>query len=77
MADAVGRHPEVALATPDPSITTFRHVPRDLRTAVGEDAADARPNALNRDVLDRLLRGGEALVSNATSATGICCGPAS
>jgi len=65
MADAVARHPELQLTTQDLSITTFRYVPRDLRTHVGEEAVERHLDALNRELLDRLQRGGEAFVSNA------------
>ena len=65
MADAVGRHPELELVTQALSITTFRCVPPELRARVGDEAAERQLDALNRDVLDRLQRGGEAYVSNA------------
>ena len=51
--------------TQDLSITTFRYVPRDLRTNVGEAPVERHLDALNRELLDRLQRGGEAFVSNA------------
>ena len=65
MAEAVGRHVELQLVTQDLSITTFRYVPRDLRTSVGEEQVERHLEALNRELLDRLQRGGEAFVSNA------------
>ena len=65
MAEAVRGHAELELATHDLSITTFRYVPRDLRATVGEEPVEAHLNALNREVLDRLQRGGEIFVSNA------------
>ena len=65
MAEAVGRHAELQLTTQDLSITTFRYVPRDLRTAIGEQLIERHLDALNRELLDRLQRGGEAFVSNA------------
>ena len=65
MAEAVERHPELELTTQDLSITTFRYVPRDLRTSIGEPQVEAHLDALNRALLDRLQRGGEAFVSNA------------
>jgi glutamate/tyrosine decarboxylase-like PLP-dependent enzyme len=65
MAEAVARHAELELATQDLSITTFRYVPRDLRMNVGEPSIERHLDALNRAVLDRLQRGGEAFVSNA------------
>jgi glutamate/tyrosine decarboxylase-like PLP-dependent enzyme len=65
MAEAVARHPELQFTTQDLSITTFRYVPRDLRTNVGEPSVEHHLDALNRELLDRLQRGGEAFVSNA------------
>ncbi len=65
MAEAVGRHPELELMTQDLSITTFRYVPSDLRTHAGEQMVEGHLDALNRELLDRLQRGGEAFVSNA------------
>ena len=65
LADAVGRHPELQLTTQALSITTFRVVPRDLQSQVGEPAVERHLDALNREVLDRLQRGGEVFVSNA------------
>jgi glutamate/tyrosine decarboxylase-like PLP-dependent enzyme len=65
MAEAVGRHAELQLVTQGLSIATFRFVPRDLRTKVGEEQVERHLDALNRELLDRLQRGGEAFVSNA------------
>jgi aromatic-L-amino-acid/L-tryptophan decarboxylase len=65
MADAVRRCDELELVTQDLSITTFRYVPRDLRSRLGEEAVEGYLDTLNRTVLDRLQRGGELFVSNA------------
>jgi len=65
MAEAVGRHAELQLTTQDLSITTFRYLPSDLRSNVGEPSVERHVDALNRELLDRLQRGGEAFVSNA------------
>jgi aromatic-L-amino-acid/L-tryptophan decarboxylase len=65
MADAIERHEELQLTTQDLSITTFRYVPRDLRASIGDEAVERHLDALNRELLDRLQRGGEAFVSNA------------
>jgi glutamate/tyrosine decarboxylase-like PLP-dependent enzyme len=65
MAEAVGRHEELQLVTQGLSITTFRYVPRDLRSGVGEAQAERHLDALNRELVDRLQRGGETFVSNA------------
>jgi len=65
MAAAVGRHPELQPMTQDLSITTFRYVPPDLRGDIGQTRIGSYLDALNRELLDRLQRGGEAFVSNA------------
>jgi glutamate/tyrosine decarboxylase-like PLP-dependent enzyme len=65
MAAAVDKHPELQLTTQDLSITTFRYVPRDLRAKLGEESVERHLDRLNRELLDRLQRGGEAFVSNA------------
>jgi len=65
MAQAISRHTELELMTQDLSITTFRYVPLDLRTSLQEAQIEAYLDALNREILDRLQRGGETFVSNA------------
>jgi glutamate/tyrosine decarboxylase-like PLP-dependent enzyme len=65
MATAVSRHPELELITQELSITTFRYVPRDMRADVGDAQVERHLDALNRELLDRLQRGGEVFVSNA------------
>ena len=65
MAEAVRRHEELELFTQQLSITTFRYLPLDLRGKVGEPAVASHLDALNRELLDRLQRGGETFVSNA------------
>jgi glutamate/tyrosine decarboxylase-like PLP-dependent enzyme len=65
MADAVRRSPELQCMTQDLSITTFRYVPADLRARVGDEAVEAHLDTLNRELVDRLQRGGEAFLSNA------------
>jgi glutamate/tyrosine decarboxylase-like PLP-dependent enzyme len=65
MAAAVSRHPELELITQDLSITTFRYVPQDLPANYGREALERHLDALNRELLDRLQRGGEVFVSNA------------
>jgi len=65
MAEAISRHPELELATQNLSITTFRYVPLELRTRLQEPNVESYVDTLNRDILDRLQRGGETFVSNA------------
>jgi glutamate/tyrosine decarboxylase-like PLP-dependent enzyme len=65
LADAVGEDPELQLVTQALSITTFRYVPRDLRARAGDPPVAAYLDRLNRELLDRLQRGGALFVSNA------------
>ena len=65
MARAVSRHAEMELITQNLSITTFRYVPLDLRANPREPQVEQYLDALNREILDRLQRGGETFVSNA------------
>ncbi len=65
MARTVSRHADLQLMTQDLSITTFRYVPRDLRTKLTEPQVELHLDALNRELVDRLQRGGETFVSNA------------
>ena len=65
MADAVRRRDDLELITQELSITTFRCVPREVRAKTGDPSVERHLDALNRAVLDRLQRGGEAFVSNA------------
>jgi glutamate/tyrosine decarboxylase-like PLP-dependent enzyme len=65
LADAVRRAPELELTSQSLSITTFRYVPLELRPRLGESAVEEHLNAVNRELLDRLQRGGELFVSNA------------
>jgi aromatic-L-amino-acid/L-tryptophan decarboxylase len=65
MAEAVSNHAELQLMTQDLSIATFRYVPRDLRPNLGDAKVELHLDALNRELVDRLQRGGETFVSNA------------
>jgi glutamate/tyrosine decarboxylase-like PLP-dependent enzyme len=65
MAQAISQHPELELMTQELSITTFRYLPRDLRANLREAQVEPYLDALNREILDRLQRGGETFVSNA------------
>jgi glutamate/tyrosine decarboxylase-like PLP-dependent enzyme len=65
MAAAVDRHPDLELVTQQLSITTFRYVPADLRARRGDEGVERHLDAINRELLDRMQRGGEAFVSNA------------
>jgi aromatic-L-amino-acid/L-tryptophan decarboxylase len=65
MADAVRATPELEWFTQALSITTFRFVPADLAARATETGVPEYLDALNKELLDRLQRGGEAYVSNA------------
>jgi aromatic-L-amino-acid decarboxylase len=63
--ERVSAHPELEAATQWLSITTFRYVPLDLRASIGEEAAEAYLDRLNRELLAAIERSGEAFVSSA------------
>jgi aromatic-L-amino-acid decarboxylase len=65
MADAVARHPECELMTQTLSITTFRYVPTDLLSTIGDPETERQLDGLNRALLDRIQKSGETFVSNA------------
>jgi glutamate/tyrosine decarboxylase-like PLP-dependent enzyme len=65
MAAAVERESELQLMTQALSIATFRFVPADLRSRLGETSTEEYLNRLNQALLDAIQRGGEAFVSNA------------
>jgi len=77
LAAAARRTPELECMTQSLSITTFRYVPADLRARIGEPAVEQHLDALNRELLDRLQRGGEVFVSTRSSAAGMHCARAS
>ncbi len=58
-------YPELERRTHGLSIVTFRYVPSDLRSRLGEPEVDNYLDELNRDILDRLEASGEAFLSNA------------
>ncbi len=59
----VDAQPELQAFTQGLSITTFRYVPHDL--APGSEKVETYLNQLNTEVLTRLQKSGEAVVSNA------------
>jgi|tagenome__1003787_1003787.scaffolds.fasta_scaffold20990002_4 aromatic-L-amino-acid decarboxylase len=65
MAQAISRHAELELMTQELSITTFRYMPSDLRARLRESEVEIYLDALNRELVDRLQRGGETFISNA------------
>src|SRR5215471_2938099 len=65
LAQLVNRHPELELVTQDLSITTFRYVPPDFKPGKQDMQVAQYLDMLNREILDRIQRSGEAFVSNA------------
>jgi glutamate/tyrosine decarboxylase-like PLP-dependent enzyme len=65
LAGVVRQHAELELWTHELSITTWRCVPADLRARIGTAAVDEYLDVLNKEVLARMQKGGEAFVSNA------------
>jgi glutamate/tyrosine decarboxylase-like PLP-dependent enzyme len=59
----VEAHPELRAFTQGLSITTFRYVPPDITT--GSEQVEEYLNQLNTELLNRLQKSGEALISNA------------
>jgi len=51
--------------TQELSIATFRYVPQNLREELRESEVELYLDVLNRELVDRLQRGGETFVSNA------------
>src|SRR5690606_841172 len=65
MARAIATRPDLELLSQNLSITTFRFVPTDLRTASGNDDVGPYLDALNQALLERLQVEGVVFVSNA------------
>jgi glutamate/tyrosine decarboxylase-like PLP-dependent enzyme len=63
--EAVARTPELEALTLSLSIATFRFVPADLASRAAEPEIAEYLDALNREVLARVEKSGEAFVSNA------------
>ena len=63
--ERVQQHAEFEACTQSLSITTFRHVPAEWRSVVGTPDGEAKLNAHNAALLDRIQGSGEAFVSNA------------
>ena len=65
MHDLLQSSPDFEVLTQGLSITTFRYVPRDLRSRLGDPDIEERLNQVNRDLLERVVKSGEAFFSNA------------
>ena len=61
----VQQHPEFEAMTQHLSITTFRYVPSDLRSAPRTPDIEEYLQRLNQELLTRIERSGEAFLSNA------------
>jgi aromatic-L-amino-acid/L-tryptophan decarboxylase len=61
----VQQHPEFEALTQHLSITTFRYVPRELRSVPSTPEIEAYLNRLNTELLSLIERSGEAFLSNA------------
>jgi glutamate/tyrosine decarboxylase-like PLP-dependent enzyme len=61
----VAEHPQLEALTRSLSISTFRYVPEDLRSAPDSAAVRDYVDTLNRHLVDRIQSSGEAFVSNA------------
>ncbi len=57
--------PDFETVTQSLSITTFRYVPSELRSTIGEAETEARLNTLNEELLVRVEKSGKAFLSNA------------
>ena len=65
LATVLREHGDFEVLTQNLSITTFRYIPRELRGRLDEADVCEQLNRLNRDVLTRIERSGEAFFSNA------------
>jgi glutamate/tyrosine decarboxylase-like PLP-dependent enzyme len=65
LAAGITVHPELELVSRNLSITTFRYVPTELRAHVGTPTTERALNDINRLLVDRLQREGDAFVSQA------------
>jgi aromatic-L-amino-acid decarboxylase len=65
----VERHEDLEALTQALSITTFRYVPRDVRSQLGEEATESYLNELNTALLSKLQREGQVYLSNAVVGT--------
>jgi glutamate/tyrosine decarboxylase-like PLP-dependent enzyme len=63
--DLVRQHPDFEALTQHLSITTFRYVPADVRSATPSAGTEDYLRRLNEDLLSRVERSGQAFLSNA------------
>jgi glutamate/tyrosine decarboxylase-like PLP-dependent enzyme len=65
LATVLREHGDFEVLSQSLSITTFRYVPNDLRGRADDPATIDRLNGLNRELLQRIEKSGEAFFSNA------------
>ena len=65
LAGILREHGDFDVLSQGLSITTFRYVPREWRARLAETETNERVNRLNRDLLARVEKSGEAFFSNA------------
>jgi glutamate/tyrosine decarboxylase-like PLP-dependent enzyme len=58
-------HPELEAMARGLSVSVFRYVPESLKGRAGEPEVVEYLNSLNREIQDRMERGGEAFISGA------------
>jgi glutamate/tyrosine decarboxylase-like PLP-dependent enzyme len=66
--ELISQHPSLEPVSQHLSITTFRYVPPDLRTADADADTAIYLERLNQELLARIERSGEAFLSNAVVA---------
>ena len=63
--DNLGDHPELERISHSLSITTFRYVPKRLRSQIGDNVVEEYLNKLNEELLGRIEKSGQLFLSNA------------
>ncbi len=63
--ELIAKHSEFEVATQGLSITTFRYVPTDMRSTIGESKTEEYLNKLNEELLEEIEKRGEIFVSPA------------
>ena len=63
--DELEAHPDFEVFTQNLSITTFRYVPEKLRSGIGTAPVEEILNRINRELLNRIEKSGDAFLSNA------------
>ncbi len=63
--ETAGAHPDLDVFTCCLSISTFRYIPAELRTKVGDPEVEDYLNRLNKEIQARMESQGEAFLSNA------------